>query len=124
MPPLAMMDVTLDNLHAELAGNRRQESVHFAVEPHRLDDLGAKYFQRTAIVVELDAGRERDDPVGNDRRQAAIEKRILPLPPPPGHDVGARVFGELDHAGNVRRVVLQVAVGGHDEAAARMGEPR
>ena len=39
-------------LDAHLARDRRQEPVHLAVEPQRLDDLRAEHLQRAAVVVQ------------------------------------------------------------------------
>ena len=72
--------------HAELAGNRRQKR---CISPysHRLHDLGSKYLQRTA-ECRLHAGRVRNDPVGNRRRQSAAEERILSILAPSRDNVG------------------------------------
>ncbi len=66
--PRPVIDDHLGDLDADLAGDRRQEPVHLAVEPQRLDDFGAEHLQRAAVVVQRHAGRPRDQPVGDHRR--------------------------------------------------------
>ncbi len=122
MPPGAMVDDPFLDRDADLARDGRQEAVHLAVELHRLDHFGAEHLQRAAVVVQLHAGRERDDGVGDHRRQPPAEERILPVLAPPGDDVRA-ALGDLDHRGNVARVVLQIAIGRHDETSAGQREP-
>ncbi len=122
VPARPMVDHLFDDRDALLAGDRRQKPVHLAVQLQRLHDLGSEHFQRTAVVVKLDAGRKRDDRVGDHRGQAAIEERIFPVLSPARDDVGAALLQDFDHPRNVARIVLQVAVGRHDVAAARVGE--
>ena len=117
-----MVDDALGNRHAQLAGNRRQEPVHLAVQPQRLDDLRAKHLQRAAVVVQLHARRPRDDPVRHHRRQPARQERVLPVLPPAADDVGA-LLDQLDQRRDVRGVVLQVAVRRHDQRPARVRKP-
>ena len=115
----AMVDDHLGDRDADLAGDRRQEAVHLAVEAQRLDHLGAKHLQRTAVVVQRHAGRPRDQLVGHHARQAAGDERVFAILAPAADDVVA-LFDQRDHRGNVARIVLEVAVGGHDQAAARV----
>ena len=117
----AVVDDVLGDRDAHLAGDRRQEPVHLAVQLHRLHDLGAKHLQRAAIIVELHAGHLRDDPVGNHRRQPAADESVLSVPAPPGDDV--EPLRELDHGGDVPWIVLEIAIGRDDETAARVREP-
>src|SRR4029453_17760389 len=81
-----------------------------------------EHLERTAVVVQVYACNRRDEPVRHHRGQAPREKRVVPAPPPAADDVLAGV-DELDHGRDIARIVLQVAVGGRDEAAARVIEP-
>jgi hypothetical protein len=53
--------------------------VHLAVELDLLEELAAVGFQRAAVVVELDAADEGDEPVGDHRRNLARDHLVLPL---------------------------------------------
>ena len=53
---------------------------------------------------------------------AARQKRILPHLPPAAHDV-VPAIEHLDHLRDIARIVLEIAVGGDDDAAARVVEP-
>ena len=104
--------------------------MHLAIELQRLDDLGTEDLQRTAIVVQLDARGPRDEPIGEHRRQPAIDERILAVLAPAAHDVAFVLpmpfFTELPTppsrratiAGEIARVVLKIAVGGGNQPAA------
>ena len=73
----------LDRRDAELARDGRQKAVHLAVELHRLHDLGAKHLQRAAVVVQVHAGRLRDDPfaiIDGSRRLKNLSFRSLRQP--------------------------------------------
>ena len=85
----AMVDRQLRDPHAFLAGERGQEAMELAVQPQRLDDLRAKDLERAAVVVEPHAGRPRDQPVGDHRRQPASEEAVLPVLAPAADDVEA-----------------------------------
>ena len=73
-----MVDHLLGDRDADLAGDGRDEAVHLAVEPQRLDDLGAERLQRAAVVVQ--AGRRspreisRLASIDGSRR---VEERVL-----------------------------------------------
>src|SRR5882672_2276067 len=73
--------------------------------------------------MKLDARRKRDDRVGDHRWQTAVEEWILPILSPARDDIGT-AFEDFDHPRNVVRVVLKVAIGRHDVAAARVCEAR
>ena len=111
-----MVHFHLGDLHADLAGDGRQKPVHLAVQPQRLDHFGAEHLQRATVVVKRHAGGPRDQLVGNHRRQASRDERILAVLAPAAHDVVALV-DQGDHRRNVARVVLEVAVGGHHQPA-------
>ena len=95
--------------------------MHLAVQLQRLDDLGAECLQRAAVVVEVDAGRERNHPVRDHRRQPPREEGILAVLPPPAGDVVAAIE-RRDERRDVARIVLKVAVGGDDHASPRVVE--
>ena len=118
-----MIDDDLVDLHADLAGDRRQEAMHLAVEPQRLDHLGAKHLQRAAVVVQLARRSPTRSACWRARRHAAGDERVLAILAPAADDVVALV-DQGDHRGNVARIVLQVAVGGHDQPAARVARSR
>ena len=103
---------------ANLAGNGWQEPVHLAVQLQRLDDLRAEDLQRAAVVVQTHAGRPGDQAVRHHRRQPPRDERVLPVLAPAADDVLA-LIDQIDHARQVSRIVLQIAVGGRDEPAAR-----
>jgi len=105
---------------APLTGQRRQVPVHARPELQRLHDLGAKHLQRTAVVVDADAADPREQPVGDDRRHMAGQERILAVLAPAAHDI--ELARQRQHARNVVRIVLEIAVGGDDQAAARLPE--
>ena len=120
--PRAMVDHVLDDGDAELARDRRQEAVHLAVQLHRLHDLGAEHLQRAAVVVQLHAGRARDQPVGDRRRQPPVDEGVLAVLPPAA-TMSAGVFSSsIDHGADVARIVLQVAVHRDDVAPAGVSE--
>ena len=72
--------------------------MHLAIELQRLDDLGTEDLQRTAIVVQLDARGPRDEPIGEHRRQPAIDERILAVLAPAAHDVDCAANAVLHRA--------------------------
>src|SRR5205823_5467956 len=119
--PRAVIHRDLGDGHTLLARDRRQKPVHLAVQLQRFHYVRAKRLQRAPVVVQPDAGGDRDHLVGDDRRHAAREERILPLLAPPADDVIA-ALEQIDERRDVARIVLQIAVGGDDDAAARMVE--
>ena len=120
----AMVDHHLGDAHALLAGDRRQEPVHLAVEAQRLDDLRAEHLERAAVVVQRDARGHGDQPVGEHRRHAAGEERVLAVLAPAADDVEAARRSSSHHPRDVGGVVLQVAVGGDHQPAARVARSR
>lgn len=97
----------------------RDEAVHFAVQPDALDDAAAEGFQAAAVVAQMDAGHPGNQLVGDLRRNLAQEQAVLAVLAPAGDQVEVFVQQPGDHARNVDRVILQVAVHGHDHVAAR-----
>ncbi len=95
--------------------------MHLAIQPQRLHDFGAEGLERTAVVVEMDAGGPRDQAVGQKRRQAPVQPGVLPILSPAAHDVES-LIEPRDHRRNVARIVLEVAVGCDDDAATGGGE--
>ena len=67
----------------------------------------------------MDAGHAGDQLVGDLRRNLAQEQAVLAVLAPAGDEVEVFVQQPGDHARDVDRVVLQVAVHGHDDIAAR-----
>ena len=116
-----MVDDDFGDTHALIAGDRRQEAVHLAVQTHALHDLRAKDLQRAAVVVQVHARNGGDQTVGDHRRQPARDELVLSVLPPAARDVVA-ALDHLDHRRNVARIVLQIAVRGDDEPSARVIE--
>src|SRR5690606_10814883 len=94
------------------------ETVHLAEQPHLLDDLGAVDLEAAAVIAQAHAGDARDQPIGDKRGQAAHQPLVLPVAAPAREQVQIALEQLLDHAGNVGRVVLQVAVQRGDKFAA------
>ena len=61
----------------EVAGDRREEAMHLAVELEPRRDLAPVRLDAAAVVVELHVGRQRDDPVRDPRRQDARHEVVL-----------------------------------------------
>ena len=53
-------------------GVDRDEAVHLAVELHALDDVPAVGLERAAVVVQVHAGDDGDEPVGDAAREVAL----------------------------------------------------
>ena len=68
------------------------------------------------------AGRARDQPVGDHRRQAPGEEGVLAVLSPAARDV-CPAFERLDEARNIAWIVLQIAIGRDDDPPARVVEP-
>ena len=75
---------------ADPAGEGGDEPVHLAVQAQVLDHLAAVRLQRAAVVVQVDAGDLADQRVGEHRRQAPVDKRVLPVLAPAADHVESR----------------------------------
>ena len=118
-----VVDLHLGHAHAHPGGHRRDEAVHLAVEPQALHDLGADRLQRAAVVVEVHAGRPRDEPVREPRGQRSATSGSCRFRRQP-QTMSKPSSSFASSAGMSRGVVLQVAVRGHDHVAARVVEAR
>jgi hypothetical protein len=118
-----VVDGDLGQAHPHPRRDGRDEAVHLAIEPDPARDVATHGLERAAVVVERDARRPRDQAVREERRDP-LRERVAPRLAPAAHHV--EVFAlELRHErGDVGRVVLQVAVGGHHHVAARAVEAR
>ena len=113
----------LGDPRAERDRHRRDEAVHVGIERHPLDDVGAVDLERAAVVADRQPGDAADQPVGEHRGQLARQPLVLPVHAPADDEVVALLqLGE--HHRDVGRIVLQVAVHGDEEAAARELDPR
>ena len=121
-PARTMMRLDLHQRDAHPTCDGRNEPVHLAVQPEVLDDLTAVRLQRAAVVVEPNPGHFGNEPVGEHGGQAPADERVLPILPPPADDVV--VLRQREESGDVRGVVLQIAVQGHDDLATRVIESR
>ena len=64
----------LGQAHAHPRRDRGDEAVHLAVEAQAARDLAAHHLERAAVVVQVDAGRPRDQPVREERRDPLRER--------------------------------------------------
>ena len=113
----------LGQRHAAPRRHRRDEAVHLAVEAQPARDVAAHRLQRAAVVVQPHAGRPGDEPVGEEGGHA-LRERVLPAPPPAADHVEVLGLELVDEGRDVGRVVLQVAVRGHDHARRASGRSR
>jgi hypothetical protein len=95
--------------------------MHLAVEAQAARQVAADELQRAAVVVQMDTGDCADQPVGEARRQAAAEPGVLPIDAPAGDQIEPGAAA-LEHARDVGRIVLPIAVDQHDVGAARVCE--
>ena len=103
-----------------LVRQRRKEPMHLAVQSRLPHDVGPICLERAPVVVQPHTGDPADQPVRDAGRQAADES-ILPLTPPPTHDVVPFV-DLLQQPRDVCRVVLEIAVHRHDHLPAGVVE--
>ena len=78
-----------------------------------LDDFFPESFQSAAVVMQLHLSDERNEPIGDDRRQAAAEESIFPLSPPAADDV-VSLFDFLDEKGKIVGIILQIGIKSDD----------
>jgi hypothetical protein len=94
----------------------RHEAVHLAVELHVLDHLAAVGLERATVVVQGNAGHERDQAIGDAAGKVAAQRVVLPVLAPARAHVEALVqLGEQQR--DVLRVVLEVGVDRDDHLA-------
>ena len=96
--------------------------MHLAVQAHALDHVAAVGLQAAPVVAQFDAGHAGDQAIGDLRWNLAQEQAVLAVLAPAGDEVEILVEQAGHHARDVDRVVLQVAVHGHDHVAARRVE--
>jgi hypothetical protein len=100
----------------------REEPVQLAVEPDVLQDLGAHRFQAAVHIVQAQtrdtAGDAVEDPRDEPAREGVASRGL-----PASDEVVA--FVELrQQGGDLRGIVLAIAVDRHDDVSLRLGEPR
>ena len=89
--------------------------MHLAVEPDVVQHAAAVGLQRAAVVVQVDAGHDGDQAVGDAADQHSA-RLVLAVLPPARNDVVA--LGDLvQQFGDVGGIVLQVGVDGDDDIA-------
>lgn len=91
--------------------------MHFPHQLHLLDDGTAVDLQAAAIIVQSHAGDLADQNVGAPGRDLPQNQRIASVLPPADKEVEPALFYRRDHVGNVRRIVLEVAVERRDQPA-------
>jgi len=102
-------------------GIHRYEAVHLAVERDAFEDLAPVGLQGATVVVQVHAGRARDEAVGDAAHEIPLEGVVVAILAPSRDQVESLVqFG--DNLGDVIRVILEVPVHGHDDLAAGIGE--
>ena len=99
-------------------GQGGQKAVQLAVEVHVTHQFPPVGLEGTAVIVKLHPGDPADQLVGQQRGQQAAHGRILPLVPPAAHQIEVAVLKALQKEGNIGRIVLEVAVEGHDHRSA------
>src|SRR5690606_22969984 len=87
--------------------------MHLAVKAHILKHVAAVGLERAPIVVEPYTRNPRDQPVGDDGRETAME-RVPAAHAPAAHHIEALVE-LLEQAWDVARVVLEIPVDRHDD---------
>src|SRR5581483_1117252 len=104
-------------------GQRRDEPVQFAVKRYLLQDFAPVSLKGRSEIVNVHAAQLGHQPVRAARGNPSQPQVVDPLLPPAADDVIS--FGNLfQEDGNVRRVMLQVAIHGDDVLAPGMVEPR
>ena len=96
--------------------------MHVGIQVQRAHNPAAIGLERAAGVVDARAGDARDQQVRESTRQQASDRSILTVLAPATDDVKA-VVDALKQAPDVGRIVLQVAIHRHHDAAPRLLEP-
>ena len=119
--PRVMRDGNLGDAGSVPEGVYGNEAVHLPVERDALKHLPAVGLQGTAVVVQMDAARVRDEAVRHAAQEVAPDRVVLPVLSPTRDQVVS--LAELgDHLADIRRVILQVAVHRDDDLPAGVGE--
>src|SRR5262249_26846984 len=114
--PRAMVDGELGGAEAAVVREHRDETVKLAVKAHPVYDLGAVGLEAAVHVVEAEARDAAGHPVEDSRGNTPPE-RVSTTRLPAGDEVVALVeLGE--QAGDLSRVVLEIAVDRDDGLAA------
>ena len=92
--------------------------MQFTVEWNVLNDFSTISLKGRTKIMELDSGELGHHPVRNPARQPACQPPVPPLGSPPADDV-VSLFNFGHEGGDLFRVVLQVAIHGDDDVAAR-----
>ena len=109
-----MVDRDLGQAHSRPRRDRGNEAVHLAVEPQAARQLAAHHLERAAVVVQRHPRRPRDQAVREERGDP-LRERVVPRPAPAADHVEVVLLEPGHEPRNVRRIVLQVAVRGHDQ---------
>src|SRR5580692_8721670 len=96
--------------------------MHLSVEPNSFNHMPLVSLERTTKIVQRNAGDERNQLIGQDARNIALDIIVLPIFAPAGNHIIALVE-RLEHLGNIRRVILTIAIQWDNNLAARMIEP-
>ena len=75
----SVVDGHLRDARANESGHRRNEAMHLAVKAELLGEVCADDLQGAAVIMQLYAGHGADKSIGDHRRQAPIQKRILAI---------------------------------------------
>ena len=65
----------------------RKEPVHFTVKPDALHHMALICLERASEIMKLDPGNERNQFVGENARDIAVDIVVLPIFPPTGNDI-------------------------------------
>ena len=103
--------------------HQRNKSVHLTVKRHPFDNRCPISLQRTPIVVNRNPCQLGDNPISSHRRHTPRPKLILPLLPPTTNQIIASVKLS-QHARNVNRIILQIAIHADDVFTARILKTR
>jgi hypothetical protein len=95
--------------------------VQLAVDRDLLQHLAPVDLEAAVEVVQVDLRQLPRHPVEQQRRQA-LRRRVLPAPLPPGDEIEVVLLEHRQQAGDLLRVVLEVAVHGHDDLPAAVVE--
>ena len=90
--------------------------MHFTVETGLRQYVSPVGLEGAAVVVDTHPRDTGDDPVGDFGRQQACHGMVVTLPAPPADHIKALVEF-LDEHGDIRWVVLQIRIQGHDDLA-------
>ena len=117
----SMVHHHLGHASTESTRESRQIPVHPRRQVQRLNDLGPEDLQGTAGVMKTNAGHRADQPIRHNRRYVPGQEVVPPFLSPSTHDVVT--LGVLQQPGDIRGVVLQIPIRGHDEAPAGVRKP-